>query len=91
MLKADLSGLTNPGTTILNYMLLAHEAKFLYGVDEIASAHGSIKFMDAFRETMLDNFETSFGDPFWNKVADGCDNTIAVAKMFIEAGTYDGR
>lgn len=88
MLKADLSGLTNPGTTLMNYMLLAHEAKFLYGVDDEASAQGSIKFMTAFRETMLDNFEKSCGDPFWDQVADGCDNTIAVAKMFIEASHY---
>jgi len=85
LIYLDLGDLTCPDKRLENYGNILMESINLYGITVSESAQGTLDFMQTFvidveRNVYLDQKNAKF----WNDVADGCRDTIVMAKTTLQ-------
>lgn len=85
IIRADLHGLTDTATSIMNYGKILTESKNLYNVSNYDFASNSMKFMRGLRRTMLYNYVAGAKHVlFFKKVIKGIDLTQSLNEVLIE-------
>lgn len=87
IIRADLHGLTDTATSIINYGKILTESKILYSISNYNFACANVKFMRVLRSTMLYNCVTdSNHEVFYKDVVKGIDLTKSLNELLIEIG-----
>ena len=79
IIKADLCGLSNPVTTINNYMAIMTESKNLYGINEREFARNNLHYMKNLLKTVCLNSCNPKDNDFYQLVKTGIQTTMFIS------------